>query len=64
MSDALDVARTAREAGWLLQLWCSAGESEETFLADIAVGVGADAILTGAPRGAEHCSKLNQVRCG
>ena len=43
-------------------MWCSAGESEETFLADIAVGVGADAILTGAPRGAEHCSKLNQVR--
>ena len=37
------------------------GETGATFLSDLAVAIGADQILAGAPTGFEHVGKYNRL---
>lgn len=51
----------ARGANYSVVVSHRSGETESTFIADLAVGVGADYIKTGAPARGERVGKYNQL---
>ena len=61
LSETLDAARVAQAAGYNLILSHRSGETEYTDIADIAVGVGAAQIKTGAPCRGERTAKYNRL---
>jgi enolase len=61
VSEAIDAAKIAKEAGWNIIVSHRSGETEDTFIADFAVGIGAEYIKTGAPARGERTAKYNQL---
>ncbi|KNC51940.1 enolase 1 [Thecamonas trahens ATCC 50062] len=61
VTEALEAARVAREAGWGVMVSHRSGETEDTFIADLAVGLGCGQIKTGAPARSERLAKYNQL---
>ncbi|XP_058808197.1 enolase-like [Phymastichus coffea] len=61
ISEALDCVKMARDAGWGCLISAGQCETEETFVADFAVGVSAGQIKAGAPCRGERVAKYNQV---
>jgi enolase len=55
---AIDVGR---EAGWRSVISHRSGETEDTIIADIAVGLGLGQIKTGAPARTDRVAKYNQL---
>jgi enolase len=51
----------AREAGWATVVSHRSGETEDTTIADLAVGLGCAQIKTGAPCRAERTAKYNRL---
>lgn len=51
----------AKNAGWGLMVSHRSGETEDTFIADLAVGLNAGQIKTGAPCRSERLAKYNQI---
>lgn len=51
----------AKQAGWGLMVSHRSGETEDTFIADLAVGLNAGQIKTGAPCRSERLAKYNQL---
>jgi enolase len=49
------------QAGWGVMTSHRSGETEDSFIADLAVGLGAGQIKTGAPCRSERLAKYNQV---
>merc|ERR1712194_566566 len=49
VSEAIEVAKTAQEKGWGVLVSHAIGETEDTFIADLAVGLGVGQIKAGAP---------------
>lgn len=52
---------TAKRAGYTCVVSHRSGETEDTFIADIAVAVNAGQIKTGAPARSERVAKYNQL---
>ena len=52
----------AKAAGWGVMTSHRSGETEDSFIADLAVGLKTGQIKTGAPCRSERLSKYNQVR--
>lgn len=52
----------AKAAGWGVMASHRSGETEDSFIADLAVGLACGQIKTGAPCRSERNSKYNQVR--
>jgi enolase len=52
---------TARKAGYGQMISHRSGESEDVFIADLAVATGAGRIKTGAPARSERVAKYNQL---
>jgi enolase len=61
VTEALDAIEMAKSAGYHAIISHRSGETEDAFIADLAVAVGAGQIKTGAPARAERTAKYNQL---
>ncbi len=61
LSEAAEAYRLARDAGWAVTISARSGETEDDWLADLAVGWGGDQIKVGSIRGSERLSKYNRL---
>ena len=61
VSETLDAIRLTREAGWGTVISHRSGETEDSSIADLAVGVGAGQIKAGAPVRGERTAKYNRL---
>jgi enolase len=61
LTEALDVIRLARDHGYRTIVSARSGETEDTFLADLAVGSGAGQIKVGSITRSERAAKWNQL---
>ncbi len=61
LSETLDVIRTAKTAGYRYILSHRSGETEDTTIADLAVGTNAPFIKSGAPCRSERVAKYNRL---
>ncbi len=59
--ETIEVIKMGKEAGYLPIISHRSGETEDTFIADLAVAVNAGAIKTGAPARAERTAKYNRL---
>jgi len=60
ISEAVSVIHQARTAGWKIVVSHRSGETNDSFLADFSVGVGADYAKMGAPARGERVAKYNR----
>jgi len=61
VSGTLRAIRTARAAGYATVISARSGETEDDFLADLAVGVAGNQIKIGSVRNSERLAKYNQL---
>ena len=61
VSETLDAIRMTRDAGWGTVISHRSGETEDSSIADLAVGVGAGQIKAGAPVRGERTAKYNRL---
>lgn len=61
LSEALEALRIARAAGWTVVASARSGETEDTWLADLAVGWAADYIKVGSVTQSERLAKYNRL---
>lgn len=61
LTETIRAIRLAHEANMTTIISHRSGETESTFIADLAVGVGAKYIKTGAPSRGERVAKYNQL---
>jgi enolase len=61
VTETLNVVKMARDAGWKLVVSHRSGETNDSFIADFAVGVAADYIKSGAPARGERVAKYNRL---
>ena len=61
LTEAFDAMELAKRAGYTCVVSHRSGETEDTFIADIAVAVNAGQIKTGAPARSERVAKYNQL---
>jgi enolase len=61
VSETLEAMRLCREAGYTAMVSHRSGETEDTFIADLAVGTGCGQIKTGAPARGERVAKYNRL---
>lgn len=60
VSETIEVIKMARSAGWKINVSHRSGETNDSFIADFAVGVGADYAKFGAPARGERVAKYNR----
>jgi enolase len=61
LTETLDTMRVAREAGYRSVVSHRSGETEDTFIADLAVATGAGQIKTGSASRTDRVAKYNQL---
>ncbi|BFZ23511.1 hypothetical protein BsWGS_26549 [Bradybaena similaris] len=61
VTEAIDACRMAQKAGWGVMVSHRSGETEDTFIADLVVGLATGQIKTGAPCRSERLAKYNQL---
>jgi len=61
ISEAIEACKMAQGAGWGVQVSHRSGETEDSFIADLAVGLGTGQLKTGAPCRGERFAKYNQL---
>jgi enolase len=61
VTETLEAGSLAKEAGWKIIVSHRSGETMDDFIADLAVGVGADFIKAGAPVTPERMAKYNRL---
>ena len=61
VSETLDAMALCRQAGWSQMVSHRSGETEDTFIADLAVGSGCGQLKTGAPARGERVAKYNRL---
>jgi enolase len=61
VTETLQVVKRTREAGWKVVVSHRSGETNDWFIADFAVGVGADYVKFGAPARGERVAKYNRL---
>jgi len=61
LTETLEAIRTTFNAGWNAVISHRSGETEDSFIADLAVGVNAKQIKTGAPARSDRNAKYNQL---
>jgi len=61
LTEALEAAALARENGYAAQASHRSGDTEDAFVADLAVGIGTGQIKTGAPCRGERTAKYNRL---
>ncbi len=61
VTETLEAMRLCRDAGYTAMVSHRSGETEDTFIADLAVGTGCGQIKTGAPARGERVAKYNRL---
>jgi len=61
VTETMQAIREARRAGWTAIVSHRSGETEDTTIADLAVGMGTGQIKTGAPTRSERTAKYNRL---
>ncbi len=61
LSEALRAANMAKKNNWDIMVSHRSGETEDSFIADLAVGLGCGMIKAGAPCRGERTAKYNQL---
>ncbi len=61
ITEALEAARLAMKNNWNVMVSHRSGETEDTFIADLAVGLGTGQIKIGAPCRGERTAKYNRL---
>ncbi len=61
VSESIKACKIAMDAGWGVMVSHRSGETEDSFIADLVVGLGCGQIKTGAPCRSERLSKYNQL---
>jgi enolase len=61
VTESIQACKLAQSAGWGVMVSHRSGETEDTFIADLVVGLGTGEIKTGAPCRSERLAKYNQL---
>jgi len=61
VSESIKAAQLAHSHGWSVMVSHRSGETEDTFIADLVVGLNTGQIKTGAPCRSERLAKYNQL---
>jgi enolase len=61
VSEAIEAAKYATSNGWKVMVSHRSGETEDSFIADLVVGLGTGLLKTGAPCRSERNAKYNQL---
>ena len=61
ISETITATKLAKSYGWKIIVSHRSGETCDDFIADLAVGIGADFIKTGAPARGERVAKYNRL---
>jgi enolase len=61
VTETFDAVSLAQRAGWACMISHRSGETDDTFIADLAVATNAGQIKTGAPARGERVAKYNQL---
>jgi enolase len=61
VTESIDAANLSKKNGWGVMVSHRSGETEDCFIADLAVGLGTGQIKTGAPSRSERLAKYNQL---
>jgi len=61
ITESIDAVALAKKAGWGVMASHRSGETEDSFIADLAVGLKTGQIKTGAPCRSERLAKYNQL---
>jgi len=61
LTEAIEAVKMSKKAGWGVMTSHRSGETEDTFIADLAVGLSTGQIKTGAPCRSERLAKYNQL---
>ena len=61
VTESIQAWKMCKEKGWGVMVSHRSGETEDTFIADLVVGLNAGQIKTGAPCRSERLAKYNQL---
>ncbi|KAE9464972.1 hypothetical protein C3L33_03123, partial [Rhododendron williamsianum] len=61
VTESIEAVKMAKHAGWGVMASHRSGETEDTFIADLSVGLATGQIKTGAPCRSERLAKYNQL---
>lgn len=61
LTESIEAAEKAMQNGWGVMVSHRSGETEDSFIADLVVGLGTGQIKTGAPCRSERLAKYNQL---
>jgi enolase len=61
LTETLQAIASVQKNQWKVMVSHRSGETNDDFIADLAVGVGADFIKTGAPARGERVAKYNRL---
>ena len=61
VSETIETIKIAKENGWQIVVSHRSGETNDDFIADLAVGIKAAAIKSGAPARGERVAKYNRL---
>ncbi|XKL65673.1 hypothetical protein PGB90_009093 [Kerria lacca] len=61
VTESIEAHNLAKKNGWGTMVSHRSGETEDTFIADLVVGLGTGQIKTGAPCRSERLAKYNQI---
>lgn len=61
VTESIDSCKLAQSSGWGVMVSHRSGETEDSFIADLVVGLGTGQIKTGAPCRSERLAKYNQL---
>lgn len=61
VTESINAVRLAKQSGWGVMTSHRSGETEDNYIADLAVGLCSGQIKTGAPCRSERLAKYNQL---
>ncbi|THF99283.1 hypothetical protein TEA_028164 [Camellia sinensis var. sinensis] len=61
VTESIEAVKMSKRAGWGIMASHRSGETEDTFIADLSVGLATGQIKTGAPCRSERLAKYNQL---
>ena len=61
ISESIDAVKMCKQSGWGVMTSHRSGETEDNYIADLAVGLETGQIKTGAPCRGERTAKYNQL---
>lgn len=61
LTETVEAIKLAKEWGWFVLVSHRSGETNDDFIVDLALGIGADGIKIGAPARGERTAKFNRI---